>query len=164
MSCTAGRTLWLLAVGWSAQPALLLLPRQVTAHSSILPSISGPKFLFTAVFLIRIRIGSGFNQVRIRIWNPDPDPGGQIWPTIIGKIKNFMFWSAECSLLRAEGFFCSFDVLYGGLGTGKLYFLIQIFFFSAVNFFQYLFIKTLDPDWIQRLQKCLDNIWIRLDL
>jgi hypothetical protein len=31
--------------------------------------------------------------------------------------------SAGCSLLRAEGFFCNLDVLYGGLGIGKLYFL-----------------------------------------
>jgi hypothetical protein len=36
------------------------------------------------------------------------------------KLINFMFGSAECSLLRAEGFFCKLDVLYGGLGIGKL--------------------------------------------
>jgi hypothetical protein len=29
------------------------------------------------------------------------------------KLRNLMFWSAGCSLLRAEGFFCSLDVLYG---------------------------------------------------
>jgi hypothetical protein len=54
--------------------------------------------------------------------------------------------------LRAEGFFCNLDVLYGGLGIGKLYFLIKKkvnFFFSAVIFFQFLFIKALDPDWIR---------------
>ncbi len=34
------------------------------------------------------------------------------------KLRNFMFWSAGCSLLRAEGFFCNLDVLYGGLGIG----------------------------------------------
>jgi hypothetical protein len=28
--------------------------------------------------------------------------------------------SAGCSLLKAEGFFCSLDVLSGGLGIGKL--------------------------------------------
>ncbi len=33
--------------------------------------------------------------------------------------KNFMFWSAGCSLLRAEGFFYSLDVLSGGQGIGK---------------------------------------------
>ncbi len=44
-----------------------------------------------------------------------------------------MFWSAGCSLLRAEGCSCSMDVLYGGLGISKLQFLIQKisnFFFS----------------------------------
>jgi hypothetical protein len=30
------------------------------------------------------------------------------------KFRSFMFLSAGCSLLRAEGFFCSLDVLYEG--------------------------------------------------
>jgi hypothetical protein len=52
--------------------------------------------------------------------------------------------------LRAEGFFCNLDVLYGGLGIGKLQFLIKnCFFFSAVIFFQFLVNKALDPDWIR---------------
>jgi hypothetical protein len=32
------------------------------------------------------------------------------------KLINFMFCSAGCSFLRAEGFSCSLDVLYGGPG------------------------------------------------
>ncbi len=52
-----------------------------------------------------------------------------------------MRWSSACSLLRAEGFFCK-------LGIGKLWFLI-LKIFSAVNFFQFLVIKTLDPDCIR---------------
>ncbi len=32
----------------------------------------------------------------------------------------FMFWSLGWPLLRAEGFFCNLDVLYGGLGIAKL--------------------------------------------
>jgi hypothetical protein len=62
-----------------------------------------------------------------------------------------MVLSAGCSPLRAEGFFCNLHVLYGGLGIGKLYFLIKkkLNFFSAVNFFQFLVIKTLNPDWIR---------------
>ncbi len=65
-------------------------------------------------------------------------------------------------LLRAEGFFCNLDILYGGLGIGKLQFdkknvifEIAVFdkkkcnFFSAVIFFQFLVIKALDPDWIR---------------
>jgi hypothetical protein len=53
--------------------------------------------------------------------------------------------------LGAEGFFCNLDILYGGLGIGKLQFLIIIKFnfFSAVIFFQILVIKALDPDWIR---------------
>ncbi len=49
------------------------------------------------------------------------------------KLRNFMFWGAGCSLLRAEGFFCNLDVLYGGLGIGKLYLFIQrkFIFFSC---------------------------------
>jgi hypothetical protein len=37
----------------------------------------------------------------------------------------------------AEGFFCCFDVLYGGLWMGKLQFVIKkyLIFFSAVIFF-----------------------------
>jgi hypothetical protein len=34
-----------------------------------------------------------------------------------------MFFSAGCSFLRAGGFFCSLDVLHGGLGIGKLQYL-----------------------------------------
>jgi hypothetical protein len=61
-----------------------------------------------------------------------------------------MFSSAGCSLLRAEGFFCFLDVLNGGLRIGKLQFLIKkkYYFFSAVNLFQLLVIKILDPDQI----------------
>jgi hypothetical protein len=46
-------------------------------------------------------------------------------PTKIEKVQNFMFLSAGCSFLRAEGFSCSLGVLYGGLGRSKLQFLIK---------------------------------------
>ena len=47
--------------------------------------------------------------------------------------------------------FCILDILYGGLGIGKLQFLIKknLLFFSAVIFFQFLVIKALDPYWIR---------------
>jgi hypothetical protein len=69
-----------------------------------------------------------------------------------------MFLSAGCSLLRAEGFFCNLDVLYGALGIHKLQFLIQnkCNFFSAVNFFQYLVIKPWIRIRIGILPKMLD--------
>ncbi len=62
------------------------------------------------------------------------------------KDRIFIFLSAGCSLLRAEGFFCS--LLYGGLGIGNLQFLnkkIKIKFL-VVNFFSILDHQTLDPD------------------
>jgi len=74
-------------------------------------------------FRIRIRIRIRINLscwIRIRIQIADPDPGGQKWPTNRKKYRIFMFWSARCSLLRAEGFSCSLGVLYEGLGIGKL--------------------------------------------
>ncbi len=59
--------------------------------------------------------------------------------------RNFMFWSAGCSFLRAEVIFCNSDVLYGGLVIDP-----KIFnFFSTVNYFQFLVIKTLDTDLIR---------------
>ncbi len=42
-----------------------------------------------------------------------------------------MFLSARCSLLRAEGFFCSLDALYGGLGVGTT----KFNFFPSCKFF-----------------------------
>jgi hypothetical protein len=60
-------------------------------------------------------------------------PGGPKWKA---ETKwNFMFWSAECSLLRIEGFSCSLDVLYGGPGICKL----------NCNFLSYFFTCTFFP-------------------
>ena len=59
-----------------------------------------------------IRILSG-QWIRIRIQEGKNDPQNYI------KLRNVMFWSSGRSL-RAEGFFCSLDVLSGGLGIGKL--------------------------------------------
>jgi hypothetical protein len=51
--------------------------------------------------------------------------------------------------LRDECYYCSLVVLYGGLGISKLKFCIKkiLNFFLAVQFFQFLVIKNLDPDW-----------------
>ncbi len=73
------------------------------------------------------------------------------------KLRKFIFWSDGCSLLRAEGFFFSLDVLYRGLGIGKLQFLIKIIFnFFSCPFFNFwsskpwiligIQPKMLDPD------------------
>jgi hypothetical protein len=64
------------------------------------------------------------------------------------KYRIFMFLSARCSLLRAEGFSCSLGVLYGGLGISKLQFLIKKIknLLSSCKFFSILGHQTLDPD------------------
>jgi hypothetical protein len=41
------------------------------------------------------------------------------------KLVKFMFLSVGWPLLRAEGFFYNLDILYGGLGIGKMQFLIK---------------------------------------
>ncbi len=54
--------------------------------------------------------------------------------------------------MRTEGFFYNLDILNGGLGIGKLQFLIQKSYkkiFSCNFFFQFLVIKALDPYWIR---------------
>ncbi len=69
---------------------------------------------------IRTRIGSGFNGF------VDPYPDSQSWWIQEGKMThkhrkkliNFIFWSAGCSLLRADDFSCSLDI-------SKLEFLIK---------------------------------------
>jgi hypothetical protein len=66
--------------------------------------------------------------------DPDPDPhsnygsGSRRAKMTHKNRKNyriFMFCSAGCSLLRAEGFSCSLGVLYGGLGISKWQVLIK---------------------------------------
>jgi hypothetical protein len=52
------------------------------------------------------------------------------------KLINFIFVSAGCSLLRAEGFSCSLNALYGGLGI----------FFSCIFFLKFLVMKPMDTD------------------
>ncbi len=62
-----------------------------------------------------------------------------------------MFRSAGCSLLRAEGFFCNLDFLYGGLGKGKLWFLILK---KLINFFSCKFLLIFGHQ----------NPWIRIGI
>ncbi len=62
------------------------------------------------------------NLIRIDFARLDLDPEGQQWLT---------------KIVRAEGFSCSFDVLYGGLGMSKEKFLSKIYepFFSLNSSF-----------------------------
>jgi hypothetical protein len=66
----------------------------------------------------------------------------------IKKSRIFMLISTGCTLLRAEGFSCSLDVLYGGRGISKLQFLIKEIEikFPAINFFPILGHQTPDPE------------------
>ncbi len=101
-----------------------------------------------------MRIGSGFNEVS---GSGSGSIRANMTHRIRKKLRNFLVWSAGCSLLRSEGFSCSLDVLYGGLGISILQFVIKKYqIFSAVNFSQFLTskhcirigiqLKMLDPD------------------
>ncbi len=54
-----------------------------------------------------------------------------------------MFWSVRWPLLWAGGFVCNLDILYGGLGIGKLQFLIKkkYFFLQLLFFFNFWSLK-----------------------
>ncbi len=56
------------------------------------------------------------------------------------KKLNFIFGSAASSLLRAEGFSCSMEVLWGALWISKLKFKKKIFFTRFLS--QFVVIKT----------------------
>jgi hypothetical protein len=72
----------------------------------------------SSVLWIRIQ-WSSWIRIRIRIQE------GKSGPEKYKRVIRFIVWNAKCSLLRAEGFSCSLDVLYGGLGISKFKFLIK---------------------------------------
>jgi hypothetical protein len=77
---------------------------------------------------------------------------------------NLFFSSAGCSLLRAEGFFCSLDILYTGFRDKyiKSFDQKKIYKFSAVFFFYFLSSKP----WIRiriRIRIHL-KCWIRIHI
>jgi hypothetical protein len=57
-----------------------------------------------------------------------------------------MFESARCSLLKADGFSGSLDVLHGGLRISKMHYSIKNTNIFNCEILQVLVIKTLDPD------------------
>ncbi len=62
------------------------------------------------------------------------------------KVNKFHFLNTGCSLLRAEGFSCGLDILYGGLGISKLHFFYQKkkkkkTIFSCIFFLNFLSLK-----------------------
>ncbi len=74
------------------------------------------------------------------------------------KFINFIFWSTGCSLLGAEGFSCSLDVLYRGLGKS----ILQFWSKKDNKKISALVIEILDPDWIRIHLKCWIRIRIRI--
>ncbi len=95
-------------------------------------------------------LGSLWIMIRIRI-GMDPhwfcsDGSGSMRAIIIQRIRamwrNFLFWSPGRSLLRAEDFACSLDVLLRAQGITKL---------------QFLVLTALDPDPIPHWSKILDQ-------
>jgi hypothetical protein len=101
---------------------------------------------------IRIQWGPWI-RIRIGIRNPRTKITYQ---TKIEKVNKYYFLKCLMSLLRAEGFSCSLDVLYGGLGISELQF--QLYFFLL----KFLFVKILDLDWIRIHLKCWIWICIRI--
>ncbi len=93
---------------------LPLSPSITTWHAIWVPDPHGSALIWVAgsgsgsAFKLRIRIQEGKNDTQKR-----------------KKSRIFMFWSAGCSLLRADGFTCSLGALYWGLGISKKQFLIK---------------------------------------
>ncbi len=75
---------------------------------------------------------------------------------------NFMFWSAVCSHLRAELFFSSLDVLYGGLGIKITNFLSKKFNSFSIFICNFFLNFWSSKPWIRiRIDlKC----WIRIQI
>ncbi len=102
--------------------------------------------------------GSGFNG------SLDPDPGlAKMTHKNRKKLINFIFWIAGFS----EGFPCSLDVLYRGLGISKLHFwnikkyiyiIFSVFFFF--KFWSWIRIRIHLKCWIHNTAYyCPDNIY-----
>ncbi len=108
---------WGSASCWYRSGSDLLLCDDQDPDPETTPNL-GPGLRIRIRFQIRMQSGQ---WIRIRIRNPDPDPRGQKWPPKVEFFfEKYMFWSVGWPLLRAEGFFCNLDFLYGGLRIGEL--------------------------------------------
>jgi hypothetical protein len=128
------------------------------------PLLLNPRFfVFLTNQLLWIQIGSVFNGVprsvfgsgfaiRTRIQD------GKNGPENRKQLINFIFCSAGCSLSRAEGFFCSLDVLWRTF----LQSLIKKETNISALFFSILVSKILDPYPVPDLQhwKKLSWAWV----
>ncbi len=96
----------------------------------------------------------GWTRIRIQEGEKDPQK-------YIKKLRNFIFWSDWCSLLRGEGFCCILDDIFGGLRKGYLNCNFsskkpQTYLCGAVIFSPFLVIKTLDLNPNPHSRKMLD--------
>jgi hypothetical protein len=84
--------------------------------------------VFRIPILNRIRIGSGINWVcGSGLWILSGSmQAGKNDPLKREKLRNVMFWSAECSPWRAGGFLWGLQVLQGGLRINTMHFSITI--------------------------------------
>jgi hypothetical protein len=78
--------------------------------------------------------GFGLDPDSIRPVDPDSESGSgsrraKNYAKNRKKLRNFMFLSARCSLLKTKGFSCSLDVIYEGPRISKLQFKKKINFF-----------------------------------
>ncbi len=112
--------------------------------------------------------GSGMDPESIRSEDPDSVSGSgsrraKMNHKNIKKLRNFMFWSAECSLLWDECFSCSLDVLYGGLGIRKLQFFIKnISHFFSCKFCFHFWSSKPGSGSAFSLKCWIRNQWIRI--
>ncbi len=146
-------------LGYSVQPYYKSLRAQCPSESNILLTIFKKKYkwyLDKKIWKPR-QVNQGFGSGSALIWAAGSGSGSgsrraKMTPKNRKKDRIFIFWSAGCSLLRAESFSCSLGVLYGGLGISKLQILIKKIKikFLVVNFFQFwiirLWIRIRDPD------------------
>ncbi len=103
---------------------------------------------------------SGFG---IRIRNRDLDPARQERKKAhknIRNVRNFMFLTAGCPLLRAEGFFCSLDVLLEAWGKVNCNIIFFKFFYNCKFFpiFGHQTWSLIGPGSVFSL-KCWIRIW-----
>ncbi len=116
-------------------PTIPLFPRPPSHKTNIYRYLMEDSLFLLKILAQGQCFGSGFNQVSGSV--SGSGSRREKWSTKMEKkVKSFMFWSAGCSLVRAEGFNCRLDVLYGGLGISKLQFFIKNIFtiFSCIFF------------------------------
>ncbi len=111
----------------------------IETYPEILPFLRVASHFLSANFLPFKLVLWILILIRIDFGVLDPDPGGQKLPTKKGKRKKCF----GCSLFKAEGFYCSLDVLCVGL-LG--YLILKNMIFSNVIFIYFWPLKVLSSE------------------